>query len=522
MKTGACYFNPTVDEAQVVSADLCVYGGVSGAIISAIEAAERGLDVVLVAPCWHLGGMTSGGLGMTDIGNKSSIGGKAREFYQRVGAHYQAEIEWRFEPSVAEKVFEGWLRETSVRVFRGQYLGQVIKEDGVIKAIRTVSGLQVAARVFIDASYEGDLMAQAGVSYHVGREANQMYGETLNGQHICGEHQFGAFVDPYAVPGAPGSGLLPGIDADASYRQGGGDHRVQAYNFRLCLTQRDDIRIPFPKPAAYDEAWYVVLKRHLATSWNEVFRKFDMVRNRKTDTNNHGAVSTDFIGQNHGYAAAGYEQRELIFQAHVTYQQGLMWCLANDPGVPAEIREQMGAWGLCRDEFVDSGGWPHSLYVREARRMTGEVIMTEHHCTGAVTGEQAIALASYVMDSHNCRRLVVDGRLQNEGDIQSGPCKPYPISYQAILPRKAECRNLLVTFCLSASHIAFGSIRMEPVFMVLGQSAAVAAALALDEGIALQDVNYDALRAGLLDRRQVLDPAQTGKQDGVHAELTTE
>ena len=518
MSIGPYYFKPAVFESQTVSADLCVYGGVSGAIISAIEGAERGLRVVLVAPGWHLGGMTSGGLGMTDIGNKSAIGGKAREFYRRVGAHYQAEIEWRFEPSVAEQVFEDWLRESKVQVFRGQYLDQVIKEDGAIKSLLTVSGLRVNARVFIDATYEGDLMARAGVSYHVGREANSVYGETLNGQHIRDLHQFGAFVDPYVVPGTPGSGLLPGIDADDRYQQGAGDHRVQAYNFRMCLTQRDDIRIPFPKPAAYDEAWYVMLKRYLATGWNEVFRKFDLVRNKKTDTNNHGAFSTDFIGQNYAYANADHEQREKIFQAHVTYQQGLMWCLANDPGVPAAVREPMSTWGLCRDEFPTFGGWSYALYVREARRMIGEIVMTEHHCTKAIEAENSVGLAAYGMDSHNCRRLVVNGRVMNEGDVQVRVHHPYPIPYQAILPKQTECNNLLVTFCVSASHIAFGSIRMEPVFMVLSQSAAIAADLALRDRASVQEVNYEVLRKELLAQGQILDANKT-QQGSAHAEL---
>jgi hypothetical protein len=518
MNTGPYYFKPATFESQAVNTDLCVYGGVSGAIISAIEGAERGLRVALVTPGWHLGGMTSGGLGMTDIGNKSAIGGKAREFYQRVGNHYRTEIEWRFEPSVAEQVFEDWLQESNIQTFRGQYLDQVIKENNAIKSLLTTSGLQINARIFIDATYEGDLMARAGVSYHVGREANSTHGETMNGQHIRDLHQFEAPVDPYVIPGTPGSGLLPGIDTDNHYQQGTGDHRVQAYNFRMCLTQRDDIRIPFPKPPAYDETQYILLKRYLATGWNDIFRKFDPVRNKKTDTNNHGAFSTDYIGQNHAYANANYEQREKIFQAHVTYQQGLMWHLANDPGIPPSIREQMHTWGLCRDEFPASGGWPHTLYIREARRMIGETIMTEHHCTKAIQAENPIGLAAYGMDSHNCRRLTTNGRATNEGDVQIQIPRPYPIPYQAILPKQAECTNLLVTFCLSATHIAFGSIRMEPVFMVLSQSAAIAATLALEDRTPVQKTNYTALKKELLAHGQILDPGKT-QNSGTHAEL---
>jgi hypothetical protein len=348
------------------------------------------------------------------------------------------------------------------------------------------------------------LMALAGVSFTVGREANAMYGETHNGAQIRSAHQFDFDVDPYIKPGDPASGLLPGIDADSSYEPGAGDHRVQAYNFRMCLTQREDIRLPFPKPEAYDEAWYVLMKRYLAKGWNEAFNKFDPIRNGKTDTNNHGAVSTDFIGQNHAFPTAKYAARDKIFKAQVTYQQGVMWCLANDPEVPAAIRDVMSTWGLCRDEFIDCGGWPHQLYVREARRMVSDYVMTEHNCTGKVSADDPVGLAAYGMDSHNCRRLVQNGVVKNEGDVQEHGFSPYTISYRSIVPKKGECSNLFVPFCLSATHIAFGSIRMEPVHMVLSQSAAIAAHMALKEGRAVQDIDYPALKSELLAARQVL------------------
>jgi hypothetical protein len=448
--------------------------------------------------------MTAGGLGMTDIGNKRAIGGLSREFYRRVGGMYRVEEEWCFEPHVAEAVFDQWLQETPVQVFRRQFVKSIRKENGRIVSLQTVSGLIVEARMFIDTSYEGDLMALARVSYSVGRESNSQYGETYNGEQIRNLHQFENPVDPYVIPKTPASGLLPGIEAGAIYQPGLGDRRTQAYNFRMCLTRRQDIRIPFPKPAAYDDKWYVLLKRHLATGWNEAFHKFDPVRNGKTDTNNHGAVSTDFIGMNHAYPEASYAAREIIFQAHVTYQQGIMWCLAHDPGIPSVIREPMSEWGLCRDEFVDSGGWPHALYVRESRRMVSDYVMTEHDCLGTVEAEDPIGLAAYGMDSHNCRRIVRGGLVCNEGDVQITKLTPYPISYRTIVPKKSECQNLFVPFCLSATHIAFGSIRMEPVLMLLGQSAAIAADMALKESVPVQDISYPALKAELLSAGQIL------------------
>jgi hypothetical protein len=505
VKTVPRYFSPAQPEvSSVLQADLCIYGGVSGGVIAAIEGASQGLRVVLLEPSWHVGGMTAGGLGMTDVGNKHIIGGLSREFYRRVGARYGVAEEWRFEPHVAERIFDEWLEEAGVRVFKGQFVESVVKDDHRLVALRTVSGLEVRARMFIDASYEGDLLALAGVSHAIGREDNSVYGETLNGAQIEQGHQFEAPVDPYVVPGVAAPGQRPGIDADGTFVAGQGDRRVQTYNFRMCLTQRSDVRIPFPKPAAYDPAWYLLLKRHLATGWNEAFQKFDEVRNGKTDTNNHGPVSTDFIGQNHAWPRSSYANREVIFQNHVTWQQGLMWCLANDPDVPAAIREPMATWGLCADEFLDSGGWPHALYVREARRMVSDYVMTEHNCRGAVEAADPIGMAAYGMDSHHCRRIVHDGRVVNEGDVQVGGILPYPVSYRAIVPKESECANLLVPFCLSASHISFGSIRMEPVFMILGQSAAIAAALALANKTSVQQVRYGELRPALEEAGQIL------------------
>lgn len=505
MATRPRYADPAPFLDETIIADLCVYGGVSGGVIAAIQGALRGLNVVILEPGRHLGGMTAGGLGMTDVGNKDGIGGLAREFYRRVGRHYGVREEWRFEPHVAEAVFENWLAGSGVRIFRRQLVDSVMMEGPRIAALRTVSGLSVRAKVFIDASYEGDLMARAGVTYTVGREDGSLYNEKINGEQIHTGHQFGCPVDPYAIPGVPASGLLPGIDANGDFRKGRGDRRVQSYNFRMCLTRQPDLRIPFPKPDDYDPAWYILLKRFLATGWNEAFEKFDPIRGDKTDTNNHGAVSTDFIGMNHAYPEADYAAREKIFQAHVTWQQGLMWTLANDPEIPAAIREPMSEWGLCRDEFQDCGGWPHALYIRESRRMVSDYVMTEHNCRGDIFAEDSAGIAAYGMDSHNCRRIVVDGAVKNEGDIQEGGFLPYPVSYRSIIPRKGECSNLLVPFCLSATHISFGSIRMEPVLMVLGQTAAIAAALAIEEKASVQELPYSALRGELLAAGQILE-----------------
>lgn len=499
------YFSPARQESCRLSVDLCIYGGVSGGVIAAIEAASRGLRVALLEPSLHLGGMTASGLGMTDVGNKHVIGGLSREFYRRVGARYGVREEWRFEPHVAEQIFTEWLQESGVSVYLGQFLQTVSRVGNVITGLRTLSDLEVEAKMFIDASYEGDLMAMAGVSYAVGRESNTCYDETVNGAQIENGHQFQGHVDPYVIEGVPSSGLLPGIEEGSSFSPGTGDTRIQTYNFRMCLTRRSDIRIPFPKPQDYDPAWYVLLKRHLATGWDEAFQKFDEIRNGKTDTNNHGAVSTDFIGQNHGWAEGDYLTRERIFQRHVTWQQGLMWCLANDEEIPERIREPMSHWGLCADEFVQSGGWPHALYVREARRMISGYVMTEHNCRGRAQAEDPIGMAAYGMDSHHCRRMVRNGSVVNEGDVQVGGILPYPISYRAIVPREQECANLLVPFCLSASHISFGSIRMEPVFMILGQSAAIAASLALDAKCAVQEIPYTELGAALREAGQILE-----------------
>ncbi len=501
------YYRPGTapTDARTIDADLCVYGATAAGVAAAVAATRLGRTAVLIEHGGAMGGMTAGGLSMTDIGNKRAIGGLSREFYRRCGAHYGVAEEWRFEPRVAGSVLADLLAEAGVPVYTRQPLGAVTLEGRRITSIATEGGVVVRARVFLDTSYEGDLLARAGVSYTVGRESNLLYGETLNGVQVRPTHQFDLPVDPYVTPGDPASGLLPGIEAAPVEPPGTGDHRVQAYTFRLCLTRTPANRIPFERPAGYDRREYELLARYLAAGWDEVFRKFDPIRGDKVDMNNHGGLSSDFIGRNYAYPEASYAERERIFQAHVTYQQGYMWFMANDLAVPSAIRERWAEWGLAADEFAATGGWPHQLYVREARRMISDDVMTEQNCRGTTVAPDVIGLAAYTMDSHNCRRFVRDGQVWNEGDVQVAGFPPYPISYRAIVPRRGQCENLLVPVCLSSSHIAYGSIRMEPVFMILGQSAAAAANLAIAEGCAVQDVPYSQLRDQLIRDGQVLD-----------------
>lgn len=527
--------------------DLVVYGGTSSGVMAAVQAVKMGKSVVVVSPDRHLGGLTSGGLGWTDTGNKAVIGGLARDFYHRVWKHYSQEDAWRwqpraefgnkgqgvpamdgehrtmwvFEPHVAEQVFEEVVSEFNIPVHRDEWLDResgVVKEGNRIVSIRTLSGKTWSGRMFIDATYEGDLMATAGVSYHVGRESNAAYGETLNGVQTANavHHQFDAFVDPYVVPGDPSSGLLPRIHDGDPGVDGDGDHRVQAYNYRVCLTNHPENRAPFSKPDNYDPLQYELLGRYVDTGYRDMFGKFDLIPNRKTDTNNRGAFSTDNIGMNYDYPEASYERRREILREHEDYQKGYFWYLANDPRVAEDVRAEMSRWGLAKDEFTDNGNWPHQIYVREARRMVSDFVVTELHLRRIKETPRPVGMGSYNMDSHNTQRYVAkddQGRAcaRNEGDVQVSPGGPYPIDYGAVIPKEAECANLLVPVCVSSSHISFGSIRMEPVFMILGQSAATAAALALDAGVSVQQLDYSALAKRLVEDGQVLDTVLDGK-----------
>lgn len=531
--------------------DLVIYGGTSAAVIAAVQAKEMGRSVVIVCPEAHLGGLTASGLGWTDSGNKAVIGGRSRAFYARLKEHYdqpgawreqeptecahyrpEADAIWVFEPHVAEALFEELVAEAGIEVLRGRWLdrdGGVSKVKERITSIRTLSGEVFEGSIFIDATYEGDLMAAAGVDYHVGREANSVHGETLNGVQTrnAKSHQFRARVDPYVTPGDPQSGLLPRIHAGGPGEEGSGDDKLQAYNYRLCMTDAPSNRVPFAKPDGYDAREYEVLLRYLLSGARHVFGKFDPMPNRKTDTNNHGPFSTDNIGENHDYPEASYERRREILAEHETYQRGYLWFLANDPRVPGDVRERMGRWGLAADEFTDNENWPHQIYVREARRMVSDFVMTERHLRAQSPTPSPIGMGSYNMDSHNVQRYVAfdaDGAayVRNEGDIQIHPGGPYPISFEAIVPKRAQCSNLLVPVCLSSSHIAYGSIRMEPVFMILGQSAATAAALALEAGVGVQDIDRDRLRARLLADGQVLELERPTREAPVERAIAIE
>ena len=520
------------------TADLIIYGGTSAAITAAVEALNSGISVIVVSPDKHLGGLSSGGLGFTDTGDKTVIGGLAREFYQEIYAHYDQNKAWRwqqkneygnkgqgtpavdgenrtmwiFEPHAAEKVFEKWVKEKKIQILREEFLNRetsgIVKDGTRIKQIKTLSGKTFKGKMFIDATYEGDLLALAGVSYHVGREANSMYREKWNGVQIGVLHHghwFKSDIDPYVIPGDKNSGLLYGISDQDPGQYGQADNKVQAYCFRMCLTNHPENRVSFTKPANYNPANYELLARVYAAGWRETFDKFDPVPNKKTDTNNHGPFSSDFIGMNYDYPEASYERRDEIIKAHREYQQGLLYFMANDSSMPDDVRQEFSQWGLAKDEFIDNGNWPHQLYIREARRMQGLYVMTEHDTFSDREVTNPVGMGSYALDSHNVQRYIKpDGYVQNEGDIGVEPKKPYSISYGSLVPKETECQNLLVPVCLSSSHIAFGSIRMEPVFMILGQSAAAAAVLAIKENVSVQQVDYNALQKVLIQRGQVL------------------
>jgi hypothetical protein len=527
--------------------DLVVYGGTSAGVVAAVQAKRMGKSVVIVCPEKHLGGLSSGGLGFTDTGDKSVIGGLSREFYHRLWKHYdqpeawtwekreefgnrgqgtpaidgEKRTMWVFEPHAAEQVFEDFVREYQVPVRRGEWLDRargVRKESSRIRSMRTLSGTTYEGRMFIDATYEGDLMAAAGVKYVIGRESKSVYGEEWNGVQtgiLHHRHNFGVLktnISPYVVPGRPESGVLPRISAAPPGDYGAGDTKVQAYCYRLCLTTAPENRIPFSKPEGYDPAQFQLLLRIFDAGWREPFDKFDAIPNRKTDVNNHGPMSMDNIGYSYDYPEASYEKRREILNEHENYQKGWLYFIANDPRVPPEVQEKMRTWGLSKDEFQDNGNWPRQIYVREARRMVGSFVMTENELLKKRATPGSVGMGSYTIDSHNVQRYITpESYVQNEGDIGVSTKGPYEIAFGALVPKKAECENLLVPVCVSSSHIAFGSIRMEPVFMILGQSAATAAVLAIDGGLAVQDLAYERLQKRLLQDGQIVH--QGGKAD---------
>ncbi|HEY8916425.1 MAG TPA: FAD-dependent oxidoreductase [Chitinophaga sp.] len=492
---------------QANSYDICVYGGTAAGVIAAYTAQKMGKTVLLVEPGTHLGGMTTGGLGYTDIGNKYAISGLARDFYRRIGQHYGKFEQWIFEPHVAEDIIKSYVQRGKVPVLYHYYITNAAKEQGALQSITLtkVSGAGAAqrtiqAKMFIDCSYEGDLMAKAGVSYTVGREANSQYQETYNGVQLLNKHQFADGVDPYKIPGKPESGLVWGISPTPLAEHGSGDKMVQAYNYRICLTDDPANLVPITKPDNYDSTQFELVLRYMQkTPWTSLWNglKFDLMPNHKTDINNNGPISTDMIGMNYDYPEADYATRQKIIKMHEDYNKGLLYFLGHDTRVPDNIRQLMLKWGYPKDEYTDNGNWSFQLYVREARRMVGDYVMTQANCEGHAKVQDGIGMAAYTMDSHNCQRVVVNGMVKNEGDVQMGTPGPYPISYRSLIPKAGECKNLLVPVCLSATHIAYGSIRMEPVFMVLGQSSAAAAVMAINNKQAIQDIDVSALQQKL-------------------------
>jgi len=530
--------------ARDTHSDVCIFGATSAGIAAALQSVRMGKSVSLIEPSNHVGGLTTGGLGATDIGNKAAIGGIAREFYERVFKFYESPDAWRlearaaylkahrggpdplaattgretlwfFEPHAASAIFTSMLKDAGIPVHRNEPLVSVTMDGQRLVSLKTSTGNVWNASIFLDCTYEGDLMAKAGVASHIGREANAVYSEKLNGiRPETAKHQFTVPVDPFIHQGDASSGLLPFIESGDLGEPGAGDASVQAYNFRLCMTRDARNRRPWEAPENYNPAQFELLARYIEArsaagkplDAGQLFHPLPMP-NHKTDTNNNGGFSTDFIGGSDRWPEASYTERAAILKAHERYTRGFFYFLATNPRVPEKLRAEVAAWGLTKDEWPETSGWPPQLYVREARRMISDYVMTEHDCRGTRKAPDAVGLGAYNMDSHNCRRIVRNGLSHNEGDVQE-PVKPYPVSWRSLIPKATECSNLAVPVCLAASHMAYGSIRMEPVFMILAQSAATAACLAIDAKSSLHQLPYPSLRSRLLADGQILEFGQ--------------
>jgi hypothetical protein len=496
--------------------DVCVYGGTSAGVIAAYTAAKQNKKVILIEPGKHLGGLSSGGLGYTDIGNKYVVTGLARDFYRRLGNHYGKFETWIFEPHAAEAIFNQYIKEAKVPVLFEYRLVTATKQNKAIQSIEIENvhapqsrvNKTITAKMFIDCSYEGDLMAKAGVSYTVGREDNATYNEKWNGVQLLDKHQFPDGVDPYKTPGDSTSGLLWGISNDKVLPNGTGNKLVQTYNYRLCLTSDPANKIEITKPLGYDASMFELLLRYIAIykpkELNDRVLKIDRMPNHKTDINNNGPFSTDYIGMNWDYPDGDYNTRTKILAAQKSYTEGLLYFLGHDPRMPAHLRDEMLQWGYPKDEYQDNNNFTPQAYIRESRRMTGEYVMTQNNCEGKEIVTDAVGMAAYTMDSHNCQRIVLNGMVKNEGDVQKGGFGPYPIAYRSLIPKTSECNNLYVPVCLSASHIAYGSIRMEPVFMVLAESSAAAACIAINNNQSVQQVDVKKLQR-LLTTNPLMD-----------------
>lgn len=495
--------NPKKHEKDVV-----IYGATPSGLSSALQASRMGLSVIIAEFSRNFGGMTASGLGATDIGAKEAVGGIAKEFYETIGKQYNQEILQSFEPKIAKRVFQSWIDEYELEIYYEQHLECVEMNNGKITKVTMEDGTVYSGKVFIDSTYEGDLFAKAGVSYHVGRESNATYNEIYNGIQFGGQHhKFETWIDPYVIEGNPDSGYVQGITETQIENMGfngQADQSIQAYNFRVCLTSDPKNKVPYPKPPNYDPNRYTLLLRYINAGFWDAMNLNTTMPNSKSDLNNYGGFSSDNIGRNYNWPDGTYQTREEIFQDHVTYNIGMLYFLSNDSRIPKDIRDEVSSWGLPKDEFKETINWPHQLYIREGRRMISDYVMTDQNCLGNETVNDSIGLASFQMDSHHCRRVVLDGRVVNEGDVQV-PIAPYPISYRSIRPKEEECTNLLVPGCLSSSHIAYGSIRMEPVFMILGQSAGIAAYLSIKNNRNVQKIDYQELKGKLMEFNQIVD-----------------
>jgi hypothetical protein len=499
-------------------ADVVIYGATSGGALAAVSAVREGKTVLLIDPDTHLGGLITSGLGATDTGNRAAIGGYSREFFTRVRDYYIARYGatskqvkdcsdgYRFEPSVAMLTLKAMLAEVKITPTFKKRLKSVKKTGTTIEKIVTEDGDTYSGKVFIDATYEGDLFAAAGVKYHVGREGREVYGESLAGvQAFSRAHQFHVPVNGLDAMKKP----LPFIYTGDPGKPGQGDKKVQAYNYRLCITDRKDNRVPFTKPEGYDAAQFELLARYLKARPDVKFGQLcNPIRmpNDKTDTNNNGPFSTDHIGANWDYPEGDRATRERILKDHIFYTKSFLYFLASDPRVPPDLQKEVNRWGHAKDEWVDNGNFPPQIYVREARRMVGAYVMTQKDLMAERTKDDSVALGSYNADSHHAQRFVkADGTVINEGDFQV-PVDPYAISYRCLTPKAEECGNLLVCVAVSSSHVAYGSVRMEPVFLSLGQAAGVAAAQAIDEGTTVQKIAVAKLTDKLKKQKAVLSP----------------
>ncbi|HKT12060.1 MAG TPA: FAD-dependent oxidoreductase [Terriglobia bacterium] len=506
------------------SFDVVIYGATASGVLAAVAAAKEGARVALLEPGRHLGGMVSGGLSRTDMERQENlIGGLAGEFFTRVGRHYNRpwsaastnSDDWTFEPHVAEDIFKNWIKETGPVVHFGHRVEAVEKRGNHIASLKTGSGTEFSAKVFIDASYEGDLMARAGVSYAVGREGRDEFGESHAGVRLTGmfdDEQIQVPVPAYDNQ----QRLLPLMNHTEPGAVGSADHKIQEYNFRVCLTTRKSNQVPFTPPPGYDPGQYI-LPALIWKGMHERGMKPDFpgerLPNDKFDFNTPwGGVGLNYTGMSWDYPDADYKKRQEIWDAHLNYVKGFFYFLANDPSVPQPWRDEINKYGLPKDEFADTGHWSNQLYIREGRRMRGEYVQRQSDLMENRTKYDSIGMGGYNIDILNVERVPALITVfpvgtkyiaMNEG-YMSIPVEAYQIPYRALLPLYSECSNLLVPVCMSATHVAYGSHRLEPQYMLMGHAAGVAAAMAAKSGTAVQKVDIKALQSKLRSQGQIL------------------